>query len=167
MVMGVTVGVVTGQSIEAYRGGDTVRLVKVQLLGNFPETIEWFDIAGEDTAPIIGDKVVVLEVARNYKIAIATKDLITAAVNAGERKFFSRNAAGVVQATIYLKDDGIIEINGNINTAVKYAPLNTALQGLVTAINNALTFKQDATGQTPGSLTLDITAAEEPTVKLP
>ena len=165
--MGVTVGVVTGQSVEAYRGGDQVRMLDVQLLGDFPEKVEWFDITGEDTAPINGDKVVILEVARNYKIAVATKDLITAAVNAGERKLYSRDAAGTVRATIYLKDDGSIEINGNTTTAVKYEPLNTQLQAFITALNTAFTNKKDDTGQTSPGLTLDISSAQASTIKLP
>ena len=164
--MGLTVGIVTGQSIEAYRGGDTVRMLQVQLLGDFPETIEWFDIAGEDTAPVNGDKVIVLELSRNYKIAVATKDLITAAVNAGERKFYSRDSAGVIKSTIYLKEDGTIEINGNATTAVKFEPLNTQLQAFVTALNAALGTKADGSG-TPGALVLDISTAQENTVKLP
>lgn len=164
--MGLTVGIITGQTIEAYRGGDTVRMLQVQLLGDNPETVEWFDITGEDTAPVNGDKVVILEVARNYKIAVATKDLITAAVNAGERKFYSRNAAGAILATIYLKDDGTIEINGNTTTAVKYEPLDAGLQSFVIALNAFFATKVDGPG-TPGALAIDISGAQESTIKLP
>lgn len=121
--MGIKTGVVTGQDIIKYRGGDEVRILQVKLLGASPESVEWFDITGEDTAPVNGDKVVVWEVAENYKIAVATKDLITAAVSAGERKIYSRNSAGAVQAFIHLKDDGSIDasvpgdlnVDGNLN----------------------------------------------------
>jgi len=158
-------GTVTGQSIESYRGSLPVRLLKVQLLGNFPERIEWFDVTGEDTAPLPGDKVVVWQIAENYKIAVATKDLITAAVDAGERKFYSRDSGGNIKSVIYLKNDGTIELNDADDSAVLFSKLDAKLQILVTAINAAFATKQDSTGA-PGTLSLDLSTAESQTLKI-
>ena len=166
-----TIGFVTGQSVEAYRGGDTVRMLQVQLLGDSPETVEWFDITGEDTAPVNGDKVVILQVAKNYKIAVATKDLIVAAVNAGERKFYSRDSTGAIQATIYLKDDGNIELNGGINHAVQYEALLVAFNLLKTTVNTHVhtggTLSGGLTGVTTVLDTSDITATKINDIEVP
>lgn len=62
-----------------------------------------------------------------------------------------------------INPDGI-ELNGNSKTFVTYAALNTALQGLVLAINTALGTKESGSSS-PGTLSLDISAAETTTVK--
>lgn len=62
-----------------------------------------------------------------------------------------------------INPDGI-ELNGNSKTFVTYAALNTALQGLVLAINAALGTKESGSSS-PGTLSLDISAAETTTVK--
>jgi hypothetical protein len=169
--MGRTVGVVTGQSIEAYRGGDTVRMLKVELLGDFPETVEWFDIAGEDTAPVNGDKVIILEVANNYKIAVATKDLIVAAVNAGERKFYSRDSGGNIQATIYLKDDGDLALNDGSNHSVQYEALLAEFNALKDDYNAhkhaGVTTGGGTSGTTDTPNTSDITTTKIDSIKVP
>jgi len=54
--------------------------------------------------------------------------------------------------------DGV-DLAGSTKTMVTYAALNTALQGLVTAINATLAFKKDEAGAS-GTLTLDMSAAE-------
>ena len=62
-----------------------------------------------------------------------------------------------------INPDGI-ELNGNSKTFVTYAALNTALQGLVLEINTALGTKESGSSS-PGTLSLDISAAETTTVK--
>lgn len=57
-----------------------------------------------------------------------------------------------------------IELNGNTKTFVTHAELDTALQLFVGALNTALGTKQNGTAS-PGTLTLDISAAETTTVK--
>ena len=67
---------------------------------------------------------------------------------------------------IEIKTDGNVEINGNADNAVSYTDLDTALQGLVTAINAALATKLDGAGSA-GALTLDLSASKVDTVLLP
>lgn len=67
---------------------------------------------------------------------------------------------------IEIKTDGNVEINGNADNAVSYTDLDTALQGLVSAINAALATKLDGAGSA-GALTLDLSASKVDTVLLP
>jgi hypothetical protein len=57
-----------------------------------------------------------------------------------------------------------IKLNGSSKSFVTYDELNTALQGLVTALNLEFGKKRDSTG-TPGALLLDISASKTVTVK--
>ena len=57
-----------------------------------------------------------------------------------------------------------IELNGNTKTFVTHAELNTALQTFVTALNGLFASKLNGTGS-PGTLTLDISAAATTTIK--
>jgi len=70
-----------------------------------------------------------------------------------------------IDATGNVKIDGAtIQLNGSSKLLVTHAELNTALQSMVTAINNALATKKDEPGS-PGTVTLDISAAKTTTVK--
>lgn len=57
-----------------------------------------------------------------------------------------------------------IHLNGDSKSLVTYADLNTALQTLVSGINAALATKL-AGASSPGTLTIDISAAEASTIK--
>ena len=96
--------------------------------------------------------------ALNYKVPLPD--------NPGDSKFYSTDSDGNEAATIKALDDGTIEINGNADNAVSYTDLDTALQGLVTAINANFATKLDG-GGTPGTLTLSLTSARVDEVKLP
>lgn len=96
--------------------------------------------------------------AFNYKIPLPD--------NPGDSKVYSTDADGNEAATIKLLADGTIEINGNNDNAVSWDDLNTALQGLVTAINANFGTKLDGAG-TPGTLTLSLTSSKVDEVKLP
>lgn len=64
-----------------------------------------------------------------------------------------------------IKVNGInIELNGNTKRFVTYAELNTALQLLVASINTTFATKLNGAGS-PGTLTLNISAAETQTIK--
>ena len=96
--------------------------------------------------------------AFNYKVPLPD--------NPGDSKVYSTDADGNEKATCKLLADGTIEINGNTDNAVSFTDLNTALQGLVTAINANFALKLDG-GGTPGTLTLSLTGAKVGSVKLP
>lgn len=109
--MGINVGSIVGQSIGPNRAGDVVRFLQVQTIGDNPETVEWWNITGEDTAPVNGDYVIIRDMGAGFKIGVLVRDTIDPLVNAGERKIYSRNSAGVVQAFLHLKDDGSVNLH--------------------------------------------------------
>lgn len=163
----VAIGTVTGQEIKENRDGAAdVRLLQVQLSNASDiQTVQYMPMAGDDSPPQIGDLVVVMPIGPAFMVALGIQDSIVPSMAAGERKLYSRDGAGAIAAFINLLAGGDLELNGNVNTAIRFTPLDTALQLLVTAINAALATKADASG-TAGALTLDISTAESPTVKL-
>lgn len=135
--MGIYTGIVKGQTIASYRGSPNVRLLQVQLLGDNPETVEFINVTGEDTAPSNGDRVVVFDVAGGYKVTLGSKSLITEAVLQGEKKLYS-HLNGSLKAFIYFLNNGNLELNGNADFAVRFNELQTAFNQLKTDHDNLL-----------------------------
>jgi len=178
-------GIVRGREIKKNRDGTTSRLM-LQVEMSSPDdiqTVEYVPIPGQDENPINGTKVFVFTIGSSYKIAIGADDGIVPAMNTGEKRIYSLDDAGAIQAFIKLLKtgeidiegssafikllaSGIIEVNGNSDFAVRFDALNTILQGLVAAINTALAGKLDGSG-TPGTITLDLSGAKVDEVKLP
>lgn len=113
-------GKVTGSSIGKNKAGtEEVRLLQVQISDvDDVQTIEHFSQSGEDTAPAVGDKVIVEKVGTSYKIAGNTKDLITPTAAEGEKKIYSQ-AGGTIKASVFLKADGSLDIEA-IKSSVKH-----------------------------------------------
>lgn len=65
--------------------------------------------------------------------------------------------------TRVINPDGI-ELNGSTKEFVTHAELNTALQTFVSALNTALASKENGSAS-PGTLTIDISAAKTTTIK--
>jgi hypothetical protein len=83
----------------------------------------------------------------------------------GEACFGSTSSDGSTkQAAIFARADGFLELNGTGKFLVTHAELNTALQGMVTAINALFAAKLNGAGAA-GTLTLDITSAKTTTIK--
>ncbi len=161
------IGTVRGYNIATNRDSrNNVLLLQVEMSDpDDIQTVEYMSGAGDDTIPPVGSIVTILSVGRAWKIAIASNDNIAPTMGEGEKKIYSSDG-GVIKAFINFLLDGNLELNGNGNSAVTYSALNTALQGLVTAINAVLATKLDG-GGTGGVLSLDISGAEENTVRLP
>lgn len=161
------IGTVTGFEIGLNRDG-TKNILKLQVQITDPDdiqTVEYMSSAGDDTIPPIGSVVTILSAGSAWKIAIASNDNIVPSMGEGERKIYS-SSGGVIQAFINWLSGGNLELNGNGNSAVTFTALNTALQTLITAINATFATKLDGVG-TIGAVSLDISAAEETTVRLP
>jgi hypothetical protein len=167
--MGISTGTVVGQQIESNRGSANVRMLDVQLLGSVPEVVEFFNVSGEDTAPANGDKIIVFDVG-GYKFSIGTKDLIVAAVQAGEKKLYSQES-GAIKAYLYLLKSGILELNGNADFAVRFSDLETAFNQLKSDYNahahGGVDTGSGTSGGTNTPSTADIAPAKVDTVKLP
>ena len=106
-------------------------------------------------------------ISEAFKIVLGINDKVpkVETLGKGERIAYASDSGNIV-CSVYYKNDGIIEVNGNSDFAVSYTDLNAQLQLLVSAINAALGTKANGSG-TPGTLTLDLTAAKVNTVKLP
>ena len=162
-------GIVTGYEIGQNADGEN-NVVKLFVTIDSDEdvqTVEYIQGAQDDSIPENGTAVYIIEVNGNpaNKIAIINDSVIESTVLNGEKKIYSQDA-GVIKSTIYLKKDGIIEINGNTDFAVRWTTLNSVLQTLVGAINTAFAAKLDGGGSSP-ALTLDLSTAKVDTVKLP
>jgi hypothetical protein len=174
-------GIITNRRIGKNRDGNQNRVIlQVELMADDVQTVELFTQAGEDTNPANGCRVNVIPVSNSYKIGVGVSDGLTPEVDPGEKEIYSTdNPVTVKKARIKLntdgdviidadsgakaeiKNDGDIILNSGTGSALKYTELDAALQLLVTAIN----FELQALGGA-GALTLDITAAEVPEVKL-
>lgn len=161
------IGEVTGQEIRENRDGAAdVRLLQVRMSNDSDiQTVQYMPMSGDDSPPQIGDLVVILSIGTAFQVALGLQDSVAPSMSAGEKKVYSRDSGGSIAAFIDLLASGDLELNGNANTAVRFADLNTQLQLLVTAINALFGTKLDGSG-TAGTLTLDLSATESPTVKL-
>lgn len=90
---------------------------------------------------------------------------------AGESRHYAVDVSGAVVSYVWTKANGNTEINGNQYSATRQQPLNTSLQNEASLINQNLTAIQAAItslGGTyiPVNVTVDISPAESPTVKI-
>lgn len=128
---------------------------------------------GIDSNPIKDMVAVQMETSQRGKTVIVGYINKNQIADSGELRLYSLNASGSEQATVYLKKDGVLELNGNIDNAVKFIPLDAGLQTEVGLIN-AEFVKIAAVLNTllPGSyvptpVIVNIAAAKVDTVKLP
>lgn len=128
--------------------------------------LPFYQLPGYSAGPTKGDKAVVANVG-GFRVVVASHNYRAGeAVSAGEVIIYSTDSGGgAAQARIKLNNDGNIDFNGTGRTLVTHAELNTALQTMLATINADMANKQDASGQTPGTATLDISAAEADTLR--
>lgn len=163
------IGTVKGHEIKKNQDGDkNVVLLQVELSDEKDvQTVQLYSMSGEISIPQAGAKVVILpDPDSAWKKGIAIDDLIEhTGITAGEKKLYSYDS-GTIKAFINFLKSGIIEINGNNDFAVRFDALDTAIQTFITTLNALFATKLDASGQTPGTLTLDISAAKVEEVKI-
>jgi len=159
---------ITKTKIAKYPGdisGDSI-IATLKGSGSNPETAQVYGQHGFIGNPPSGTKAIRIRIG-NIDIVLSSNSYKAGyPLNQGESKVYSTDSDGNQQGFINLKNDGTIEINGDTDNAVSYSDLNTALQGLASAINSSLATKQDGSG-TAGTLTLDLSAAKVNEVKLP
>jgi hypothetical protein len=104
------IGTVISSSVETNRDGATpVRMLQVQLADpDDVQSVEWAHGAGDDYDPPPGTAVIVLDLGKAWKVAIAADDAIAPSVLPGEREIYSHTALGVKQASILLGISGVI-----------------------------------------------------------
>lgn len=159
----VKTGTITGREVTTNRDGTNPRLM-LQVQMSSPDdiqTVEYVPLPGTDANPINGSRVFILPIANSYLIAFGVDDGVTPAMDTGEKRLYSVNDDGVIQAFIKLLKSGIIEVNGNADFAIRFNAMDTALQTMLTALNADIVAAGGA-----GSTTLDISGAKVDEVKL-
>ena len=174
-------GIVTGREFKKNRdSGNDRLLLQVQITdADDVHTVEYMSPPGEDSNPPDGAKVLIIDVGRAYKIAIAADDNISPSMAEGEKKLYSISE-GSIAAFINFLSSGIVEINGNDDFAVRYNELETGFNQLKADFNNFVTSVFNAHNHptapngpvsTPSvsgsSSAADISAAKVDEVKLP
>ena len=174
-------GIVTGQEIGKNLDGENdVRIIQVEVTEpDDVQTIQQISVSGDDISPVNGDTVVIIEVSEAYKIVIGSQDKISPTVLDGERKIYSQ-ADGSIKSYIYCKADGVLELNGNADFAVRFSELETAFNTLKDDFNSFVTTKYNTHVHptapvgptTPPSLvgtssTADVSGAKIETIKVP
>jgi hypothetical protein len=101
---------------------------------------------GIDSNPIKDMAAIYAETAKigeTVLIGYINKDQLAAI---GETRLFSKDAAGLLKAYVWAKNDGILELNGNTDFAVKFSKLKEAFDELK---DDVATLKQNFTTWTP------------------
>lgn len=137
----ITIGTVVGSEITKNKDGDdNVRLLQVELTNaDDIQTVEQMRRAGEDSNPQPGARVIVLDLAPSYRVAVAEEDGIEPTVAAGEKEFYSYDDALAKQAHIRILANGDVEINDNTDFAVRYNELETAFNDLQAELDDTIT----------------------------
>ena len=160
---------VLGSSYDIF-GNSSGKSVILDLEGFPGQTLkkELYNNSGVISIPGKGTKTIYVPIdpSGRYGICIACNNYnLNFTIQEGETVIYSTSADGnTIKSQIKLTVDGKIELNGSSKTLVTYSELNTALQTLITGLNSLLATKLDG-GGAPGTLTLDISAAETSTVK--
>ena len=154
--MGINVGQVVGQRIGNFKELENVRLLEVDLLGDSADTVLYLNKPGEDTAPVNGDLVLVIDYG-SFRVAMNIWDTLAAAAASGERKIYSRDSGGAVAAFINLLADGQMELNGTGDFAVRFTALETAFNQFKTDFNEH-THGGVASGSSSTAITTPTTA---------
>lgn len=129
--MAIRLGKVTGRQIAANRDGSGDRLLLQVEMSNADDvqTVEMLNAPGEDSNPPDDAQVLIVDLGRAFKVALAADDGITPDMAEGEKKLYSVSA-GAVAAFIKFLASGVLELNGNADFAVRFSELETAFNQL-------------------------------------
>lgn len=128
----VAIGTVRGNEVAENKDADEKsRLLQVEFTNaDDLQTVELLGATGEDSNPQPGDRVIVVDLGPAYRVAVATSDNVEPASEEGEKILYSYDSAGNKLATMVLKSDSTIELNGDADNAVAFADLKTAFDQL-------------------------------------
>lgn len=121
MALNVHLGTVVGSEIkENIDGENTTRILSTELsAAEDVQSIEHIDQNGEQTNPLNDATLVILEISRTWKIAVAVKDLVEPddTLERGEKKIYALDSDNNVVAWIYLRGDGSIRLDNGTGSA--------------------------------------------------
>ena len=108
-------GKITDVSIGKYPGGtDIVRVLTVQATADADiQTVEHVTESGVDSAPVVGDKVLLERVGEGaYKVSQSTGDLIDPTSEPGEYKIYSHSSDAIL-GSILIDKNGKISLKND------------------------------------------------------
>lgn len=162
--------------VRTKRGSATITDIKCDPGGGANVTAQNFSAPGDDSPPLPGDYCSLVDGPRSgtYNVAGFVDPKDEQLAEGGEKRLYSRNAAGEVVATIWLKKDGtihsfneignhvidpdgtisifndkgsyIIKPDGQITTANDVATQNISAAGTITTTTGPLTKTESASG---------------------
>ena len=108
------------------------REIKVEEKFKYNLECELYGSPGEDSTPLPDDQCLIVRRDESGQFVLVNEPI----TNPGEKFLYSRNLAGLIQSKIYLKNNGTIEINGNLDNLVTFADLKTAFDSFITTYNS-------------------------------
>lgn len=133
------------------KNGVSVPESKVELTKGENSIMEQYGPPGDDSRPIAGDLVYTsTKEGTGSRVALGYIDQVNApTAQEGEKRLYSRDSAGVPIATIWLKNDGTIEMGNTVE-----ASLLTLMEDLIQAVQDIKTFGSPTNHQLdPDSIT--------------
>jgi len=155
VVSNIYLGTVVGSEIKTNRNGeDSVRMLSAELSeGADVQTVELVAQNGEQSNPLDEQMVVIFELGRAWKIAIAVRDNVEpdSGLQRGEKILYSLDANNAIKAKIYLKGDGTVVLNDGTDWAVQFTALKDAFDTLKSDLNGMISkWNTFATAYAPG-----------------
>lgn len=147
------------------------RRIKTRLFGTSDvRTAAQVSPFGEDSNPPKGFTAVYGNTAKDGKQVILGYLNTSLLAEVGEKRMFSVKANGDVSTFIWLKADETMQLGGDAHFAVRFTPLDSALQDLKTKINVELTKIQVGITGLGGAyskvdVSIDISAAKNNKIK--
>lgn len=136
------IGIVTGTERKKNKDGALdVLMIKCQITNpNDVQEVQAYHGANVDFNPPDGVKVNIESIGTAFKIGTAfILEKIPGETGRGEYRIYSTDAAGSLQAEIYLKADGTIQINKGTDFAVAFNDLKSGFDQLKSDFNNLIT----------------------------
>lgn len=165
--MAMQIGIVRGREIRKNRNGEgDVILLQVEISdADDIQTVELMTQAGDESSPVNGSFVLIMQLGPAWVVAVTANDLIPPEIAEGERRVYSQDG-GSRKATIYWRTDGQLELNGTGDYAVRFNALETAFNELKAKFNTHTGHVVSAVVPTVPSVA-DISLAKVDTVELP
>lgn len=156
VAINVHLGTIVDSKIDTNMDGeDNVRILKCEVSSaDDVQNIEQICQNGEQTNPLDDATVIILEITKSWKIAVAVKDLVEpdATLARGEKIIYSLDSSNVIQASVRFKNDGTLVLNEGTDWAVQFTALKSAFDQLKSDLNSMISeWNTFATDYVPGS----------------
>ena len=146
------IGTVKGYQVTNNRNSDhKVVMLQVQLSDSEDiQSVELYNPFGEKSIPQNEQRVLILQLSRAWKIAIAIDDKIDPSdLNDGEKKLYSLDPSGAIAAFMTLTNTGELFLNGETDYAVRFLELKAGFDQLKSDFNNHIHTETGASTSTP------------------